>query len=196
MLRPQQPEQTQGANESFVGLGNGLFVGLGFFAGGGVGDGFYFFHSGRNEGFVALMRVYAQIGKGAVVMLNSHEIEPMQEVMRAIALEYDWPDVFPPEKQIVMLSPDNCYSGLYLTKSGLQFKVMSQHGNLFLQCGQQPPLQFFPTSESEFFAKAVNTSISFEKDDTGNITAMTLCQAGVMSLRQQADKQIRAERQA
>ncbi|MBW4686237.1 MAG: serine hydrolase [Komarekiella atlantica HA4396-MV6] len=196
MLHPQQPEQTQGANESFVGLGNGLFVGLGFFAGGGVGDGFYFFHSGRNEGFVALMRVYAHIGKGAVIMLNSHEIELMQEVMRSLALEYDWPDVFPPEKTVTTLPQADLYSGLYLTKSGLQFKVMNQHGSLFLQCGQQPPLQFFPTSESEFFAEAVNTSISFEKDDTGNITAMTLYQAGVMSLRQQADKQIRAERQA
>ncbi len=38
MLRPQQPEQTQGANQSFVGLGNGLFVGLGFFAGGRITD--------------------------------------------------------------------------------------------------------------------------------------------------------------
>ena len=141
------------------------------------------------------MRVYAHIGKGAVVMLNSNEIEPMQEVMRAIALEYDWPDVFPPEKTIITLSQAESYSGLYLTKSGLQFKVVSQDGNLFVECGQQPPLQFFPTSELEFFAKAVNTSISFEKDHTGNITAMTLTQAGVTSLRQQADKQIRAERQ-
>ncbi|NMG19193.1 serine hydrolase domain-containing protein [Brasilonema bromeliae] len=195
MLRPQQPEQTQGANESFVGLGNGLFVGLGFFAGGGIGDGFYFFHSGTNEGFVALMRVYAHIGKGAVVMLNSNEIELMPEVMRSLALEYDWPDVFPQEKPIITLSQTDSYSGLYLTKSGLQFKVMSQDGSLFLQCEQQLPLQFFPTSELEFFAKAANTSISFEKDDTGNITAMTLSQAGVMSLRQQADQQIRAQRQ-
>lgn len=195
ILRPQEPEQTQGENGLFVGLGNGLFVGLGFFAGGGIGDGFYFFHSGRNEGFVALMRVYARIGKGAVVMLNSGEIEPMQEVMRAIALEYDWPDVFPKEKTIITLSQADLYSGLYLTKSGLQFKVMSRDGNLFLQCGEQPPLQFFPTSELEFFAKALNTSISFEKDDTGNIVAMMLSQAGVMNLRPQADKQIRAERQ-
>jgi CubicO group peptidase (beta-lactamase class C family) len=195
MLRPQQPEQTQGTDESFIGLGNGLFVGLGFFAGGGIGDGFYFFHSGRNEGFVSLMRVYAHIGKGAVVMLNSEEIELMQEVMRSLALEYDWPDVFPKEKPIITLSQADLYSGLYLTKSGLQFKVISRDGNLFLQCGQQPPLQFFPTSELDFFAKAVNTSISFEKDDTGNIVAMTLSQAGVMSLRPQADKQIRAHRQ-
>jgi hypothetical protein len=128
-------------------------------------------------------------------MLNSGEIEPMQEVMRAIALEYDWPDVFPKEKTIITLSQADLYSGLYLTKSGLQFKVMSRDGNLFLQCGEQPPLQFFPTSELEFFAKALNTSISFEKDGTGNIVAMMLSQAGVMNLRPQADKQIRAERQ-
>jgi CubicO group peptidase (beta-lactamase class C family) len=196
MLRPQQAEQTQGASESFVGLGNGLFVGLGFFAGGGIGDGFYFFHGGKNEGFVSLMRVYAHIGKGAIVMLNSNEIELMPEVMRAIALEYDWPDVFEKEKAIVTLPRADLYSGLYLTKSGLQFNVVSRDGNLFLQCGQQPPLQFFPTSELEFFAKLVNTSISFEKDDAGNITAMMLSQAGVTSLRPQADKQIRAERQA
>ncbi|MEH1856739.1 MAG: serine hydrolase domain-containing protein [Nostoc sp.] len=195
MLRPQQIEQTQGANSEFVGLGNGLFVGLGFFAGGGVGDGFYFFHSGKNEGFVALMRVYAHIGKGAVVMLNSNEVELIQEVMRSLTLEYDWPDVFEKEKPIITLSQAESYSGLYLTKSGLQFKVVSQDENLFIQCHQQPPLEFFPTSELEFFAKAVNTSISFEKDDTGNITAMTLSQVGVMILRQQADKQIRAERQ-
>ncbi|MEH2144790.1 serine hydrolase domain-containing protein [Nostoc sp.] len=119
MLRPQQIEQTQGANESFVGLGNGLFVGLGFFAGGGIGDGFYFFHSGKNEGFVALMRVYAHIGKGAVVMLNSNEVELIQEVMRALTFEYDWPDVFEKEKPIITLSQAESYSGLYLTKSGL-----------------------------------------------------------------------------
>ncbi|MEH1904765.1 MAG: serine hydrolase domain-containing protein [Nostoc sp.] len=194
MLRPQEIEQTQGANSEFVGLGNGLFVGLGFFAGGGVSDGFYFFHSGKNEGFVALMRVYAHIGKGAVVMLNSNEVELMQEVMSALALEYDWPDVLKEEKPIITLYQAESYSGLYLTKSGLQFKVVTQDEKLFIQCDQQPPLQFFPTSELEFFAKGVNTSISFEKNATGNVTAMTLSQADVMSLRQQVDKQIRAER--
>ncbi len=195
MLHSQQPEQIQGANKEFVGLGNGLFVGLGLFAGGGDGDGFYFFHSGKNEGFVALMRVYAHIGKGAVVMFNSNQVELIPEVMQAIALEYNWPDVFTKQKTIIPLLQADSYCGFYLTKAGLQFKIVSQDGNLFLQCGQQPPLQFFPTSELEFFAKAVNTNISFEKDDTGNITAMTLSQAGVMSLRQQANQHIRAERQ-
>jgi len=195
MLHPQQPEQIQGANDEFIGLGNGLFVGLGFFAGGGIGDGFYFFHSGHNEGFCSMMRVYAHIGKGAAVMLNSNQIQLIPEVMRSLALEYDWPDAFAKEKTLVGLVQTDRYCGLYSTKAGLQFQVMNLDENLFVQCQQQPPLQFFPTSELEFFAKAVNTNICFEQDDTGNITAMTLNQAGITSLRQQADQTIRAEKQ-
>lgn len=155
MLHPQQPQQIQEANDEFIGLGNGLFVGLGFFAGGGVGNGFYFFHSGRNEGFVSLMRIYPHIGKGAVVMLNSHEIDLIPEVMRSLAVEYDWPDVFPKEKPIITLLQADRYCGFYSTQAGLQFQVTTQDENLFLQCQQQPPLQLFPTSKLEFIAKAV-----------------------------------------
>ncbi|QIR37198.1 hypothetical protein HCG51_11025 [Tolypothrix sp. PCC 7910] len=63
------------------------------------------------------------------------------------------------------------------------------------RCQQQPPLQLFPTSKLEFFAGDVNTNICFELDDTGNITAMTFNQAGITSLRPQADQTIRAEKQ-
>lgn len=187
MLRPQEPEQSKETKEEFVGLG--------FFASGGMSDGFHFFHNGGNEGFVSFMRFYPYIGKGAVILLNSEEFDLIREVMRSIALEYQWSDVFPQEKPIITLSQIDLYSGLYLTKSGLQFKVISHDGNLFLQCGQQPSLQIFPTSELEFFAKVVNTSICFEKNDTGNIVAMTLSQAGVTSLSTQANPQIRAEKQ-
>jgi CubicO group peptidase (beta-lactamase class C family) len=178
MLRPQKPEQFKETNEAFVGLG--------FFAAGGISDGFHFFHNGGNEGFVSFMRFYPHIGKGAAIMLNSEEFDLIEEVMRSIALEYEWPNVFPQERTIVTLSQIDLYSGLYLTKSGLPFKVISHDGNLFLQCGQQPPLQFFPTSELEFFAKAVNTSICFKEDDTGSIVSMTLSQV---------DQQIKAKRQ-
>lgn len=178
MLRPQKPEQSKETNE--------VFVGLGFYAAGGISDRFYFFHNGGNEGFASFMRFYPHLGKGAVIMLNSGEFDLIEEVMRSIALEYEWPDVFLPEKTIVTLSQIDLYSGLYLTESGLQFKIISRSGNLFLQCGQQPLLQFFPTSDLEFFAKAVNTSICFEKDDTDSIVSMTLSQA---------DQQIKAKRQ-
>ncbi|WP_445633051.1 DUF3471 domain-containing protein [Nostoc sp. DSM 114161] len=60
---------------------------------------------------------------------------------------------------------------------------------------EQPPLGFFPKSKLEFFAKAVNTNICFEKNDTGNVSATIVNQAGVTSLRQPADASIRGEKQ-
>lgn len=185
MLRPQT-EQCEGIN--------GLFLGLGF-PGSGTEDGSYIYHGGTNVGFEALMRFYTRIGKGIVIMLNSNEGRPLiEEIVYSIGQAYDLPSVFPQERTIVSLSRADSYSGVYSTESGLQFNIIIQDENLLLQCGQQPPLQFFPTSELEFFAKAANTTISFERDDIGNINAMTLSQVGVMSLRPQADKQIRAEK--
>ncbi|BAZ16441.1 hypothetical protein NIES4071_83180 [Calothrix sp. NIES-4071] len=61
----------------------------------------------------------------------------------------------------------------------------SNNGKIIVKFAQQPPLCFFPISELEFFAVAVNTKIKFEKDAIGNIQALTANQSG---------KQIRAER--
>ena len=58
-----------------------------------------------------------------------------------------------------------------------------QHSKVGL--GLRNPLPLIPTSELEFFAKAVNVKITFERDGDGNITTMTLSQEG---------QQIRAER--
>jgi hypothetical protein len=60
MLQPQLPHQKVGAGE---------FVGLGFFCGG-ADEAFQFGHGGVDEGFVAMLRIYKNIGKGAAVMLN------------------------------------------------------------------------------------------------------------------------------
>ncbi|MEO1763820.1 MAG: hypothetical protein AAFR83_18055, partial [Cyanobacteria bacterium J06629_18] len=100
MLRPQT-EQLKGAN--------GLFYGLGF-AGNGIGDGSYFFHEGTNVGFIASTRFYSRIGKGVVIMLNSNEGEPLrEEIMKAIALEYNYPDASPQERKTVTLSQLDSY---------------------------------------------------------------------------------------
>lgn len=177
MLRPQLVDQQ---------MGEGDYFGLGFYCQG-KGDGFNFGHGGWDEGFVALMRIYPQLGKGAVVMLNSNEGYPiLEEVMRAIAQAYDWPDVFPAEKPRLTLPQPESYSGEYRTKDGLQFIILQQAGNVFLQFEQQPRLPLFANSELEFITQLLNLKVSFEKDDQSQITALTLNQAG---------KQIRAERQ-
>ena len=178
MLSPQLQGQREGEGE---------FAGLGFFCSG-KGDSLYFGHGGWDEGFVALMRIYRNIGKGAVVMLNSNEGHPvLEEIVRAIAHEYEWPGVFPPEKKGVTLARVDDYIGVYVTEAGVEFSMTGHRENVMLQLAHQSPLQLIPTSELEFFVKAVNVKITFERDDNGSITAMTVSQEG---------KQMRAERKS
>ena len=178
MLRPQLDTQK---------VGEGVFVGLGFFCKG-KEDSFLFGHGGQDEGFVAQMRVYKNLGKGAVIMLNSNEGHPlMDELMQAIAKEYEWPDTLPKEKWVVSLANIHDYAGLYSSKAGMQFRVSVTGDNLMLQYGQQPPLPIFPSSDVEFFTRAVNADIRFEKDDKASVVSLTVSQEGNQI---KADKQV------
>ena len=58
------------------------------------------------------------------------------------------------------------------------FRVAILSGSLTLQTGRQPPLPIFPSSDTEFFAKAVNTLVRFEKAEKGSIVALTVSQDG------------------
>jgi CubicO group peptidase (beta-lactamase class C family) len=178
MLRPQLDHQK---------VGEGDFLGIGFFCSG-KDDAFHFGHGGWDEGFVADMRFYKNIGRGAVVMINSNEGHPLlDEIMRAIAEEYEWPDALPKEKTPVPVADIHQYVGLYTTKAGTQFRVRALEDGLMLQHGKQTPLPIFPSSEVEFFTKALNVNVGFERDDKGNIIALTLNQEGN---RIKADRQV------
>jgi CubicO group peptidase (beta-lactamase class C family) len=159
-------------------VSEGERAGLGFFCNG-QDDGFYFEHAGWDEGFVALMRLYKNLGQGAVVMLNSNEGYPlMEEIMHAIAKEYAWPDALPQQKPIVSLANIDDYAGLYSSKTGTQFRLSVAGNDLMLQVGQQPPLPIFPSSKVEFFARVINAKINFEMDDKAGIISMTVSQQG------------------
>jgi CubicO group peptidase (beta-lactamase class C family) len=177
MLQPQLKHQK---------VGEGEYVGLGFFCVG-KDDSFIFGHGGWDEGFVALMRIYKNIGKGAVVMLNSNEGFPLlEEIMRAIGQEYGWPEIFPAEKVVVDLPMADSYAGRYTTETGVEFTITNLDRAIALQFAQQPALPLLPTSELDFFAKALNTSVAFKKNTAGHITGLTV---------RQGDNTIEAKRQ-
>lgn len=178
MLLPQLDHQK---------VGEGDFVGLGFFCKD-KDDGFQFGHGGWDEGFVAQMQFYKNTGMGAVVMINSNEGYPLlDEIMHAIAREYEWPNALPKEKTAVSLANINAYTGLYTSKAGTQFRIIAMGAGLMLQHGQQPPLPISPSSEVEFFTKVVNMNIRFEMDDKTGVVSLTVSQEG---------NQIKADKQA
>ncbi|MES2206075.1 MAG: serine hydrolase [Pseudomonadota bacterium] len=169
-LNDQKINESQG-----VGLGLLCNVGLGFFCNG-TNEGFHFGHCGWNEGFVSQLRLYKNTGKGAIVMLNSNEGYPLlNEIMNAIGEEYEWANS---TRKIAIDLPDyQEYVGQYISKSGVTFQVTVTDDHLMFQYGIQPPLPIFPLSQNTFFSNAVNTEISFERNEK-EVISLTILQDG------------------
>ena len=112
-------------------------------------------------------------------MINSNEGSPLlDEILRAIGIEYEWPNALPEEKATISLEDIHDYTGLYTSEAGTQFRVTVMDDRLVLHFGVQPPLPIFPSSEVEFFAKAINADIRFEKDDNARVVSLTVNQEG------------------
>jgi CubicO group peptidase (beta-lactamase class C family) len=165
------------------------FIGLGFFLQG-KGETSRFGHEGWDEGFVARMTMYTHLGKGAVIMANSNQGNAMiAEIERAIAKEYEWPDYFPQEKIAIEIGREIAgdYAGKYRTKEGdMRIVVSVQDGRLYVQVNEQLPIELHAESEMNFFMKAVNAEVIFEKRD-GEMAGLALVLGG---------KQYIAEKQA
>lgn len=59
----------------------------------GTGRGFYFWHGGSNPpSFSSELIYFPETGQGAVVMINGGRALIIREILRAIAMEYKWPD--------------------------------------------------------------------------------------------------------
>ncbi len=158
--------------------GEGLYISLGFFCDG-KDEGFHFGHDGADEGFVARMHIYKNLGKGAIIMLNSNEGYPLlDEIIHAIAAEYEWPNAIRAEKPTIRLENIQDYTGLYTSQEGVQFRISKSDNSLRLHYGEQSPLLIIATTQSEFFAKVINAQVHFEKDDQGKVASLTLRQDG------------------
>lgn len=155
-------------------------IGIGFFLSG-KGHNIRFGHNGWDEGFVAEMTMYKETGCGAVIMINSNEGNPMlYEIERAIAREYNWPGYFEDEKKTVTLSDDTLarFVGAYTNKSGLEFSVAKANGRLFFKPPGQPPIDVYPTSDTNFLIKILNAELTFDVTKDGHVKGLNLLQDG------------------
>ena len=155
-------------------------IGIGFFLSGKERS-VRFSHGGWDEGFVAQMTMYKHLGLGAVIMLNSNEGAPLlNEIERAIAREYEWPDYFPKERTTVDVPADRlqAFVGEYAGKSGFKCAVTSANGKLLLAAAEQPPVELNAASETNFFMTILNGDITFDRTAKGEVIGLTLQQGG------------------
>jgi len=115
-----------------------------------------------------------------VVMMNANRALPLaQELFRAIAREYNWPDFLPPERVLAKVAPAvyQKYAGLYKLDSGFEITMTAEEGRLWAQGEGQSKFELLPESETKYFS---NSGIAhrFELDEGGAVAAVIIEQGG------------------
>ena len=133
----------------------------------------YFSHGGVNEGYESLFVAYEHDGDGAVVMTNAQGGSRLaSEVMRSVAVAYDWPDYRPAVRTQIKLDPDvlSRYVGTYQLTPNFSVTFSLEGDQLMTQASNQPKLPIYPESDRKFFLKVVDAEVEFFTDDKGQVS--------------------------
>lgn len=135
-------------------------------------------HNGRTGGYTAFAGFIEGTSKGVVVLTNSTRTTDdialkLLDTSRKLRI---------PEKPTKVVEVADAiletYVGKYELVPGFEISITKENGQLFLQATNQPKFQLYGSSEKDFFLKVVQASITFNKDEQGNIKSLTLHQGG------------------
>jgi CubicO group peptidase (beta-lactamase class C family) len=131
-----------------------------------------FSHGGSNNGFKCQMRGYRTLGRGAIVMTNGDNGSRLaSEMLRAIASEYDWPDLKPVERTAVPVPVETLrtYEGRYIL-GGFEAVVALKGDQLTIAQPGQTAFPLVPTGEGAFFnLMGAVPDITFSKAADGSL---------------------------
>ncbi len=141
-----------------------------------------FLHGGVNDGFVNSMILFEN-GDGAVIMTNGSRCgQLVSEIIHSIAVEYDWPDYQPKTHQRISVSAQalDQVVGTYLFAPNVMIEISKVGERLFAQAtGRQERFDIFPDSDRDFFVTAFDLAVTFDGQDHGRATQLTVHQKGI-----------------
>jgi CubicO group peptidase (beta-lactamase class C family) len=134
-------------------------------------DEIYFGHGGWNEGFSSEMMAHKDKGYGVVVMINANQPDFISELIRSVALAYNWDDYVPIHKRME-IDPSIIaeISGRYQVHNNLPIEVLEQDKLLVLKnemTGES--VELVKISESTYVSRESDQLIQF-KPNSENTT--------------------------
>lgn len=140
-----------------------------------------FSHPGKNEGFTCMLFAYLDTGQGAVVMTNGDGGNGLfNEILRAIAHDYGWPDYRQREKTVVAANPAvyASYVGEYEV-GGMRVTVSTTAEQLFVQPPAWPQrVRLYPSGDDRFFVVDEELDLTFGKDSQGRVVELRALAGG------------------
>ena len=112
-------------------------------------------------------------------IVNDKEVAT-ELVFEQLGVKLNFKKVEDVEKEPITIDPIiyDDYVGEYELAPSIIIKITKEDNGIFVQLTGQDKFEIFPLSETEYFYKVVNAKITFEKDDKGKITSLTLHQNG------------------
>ncbi|MFZ6757678.1 serine hydrolase [Undibacterium sp. Ji50W] len=152
--------------------------GLGLFVGAVKDEHESFGHSGGNMGIRTMMTAFNSTGQGATLMTNSDNgAELIQEVLRAISVEYGWTDYRAIEKVAVAGDAGEYkkFAGEY-TVASFPVVVTADGDRLHIKADPLGAFQqeLFLGANGNYFMLNNDVTVHFEKDASGIVTGMTV----------------------
>ncbi|MCX5752243.1 MAG: serine hydrolase [Candidatus Krumholzibacteria bacterium] len=133
-------------------------------------------HNGQTGGYHSFMGLDLKNRYGVVILHNSNaDIDDIGFYL----LDNRLPR--PIKRRVeITIKPEvlDLYPGEYRLAPGFTLTVTREEDKLFVRATGQPRFQVYPSSETEFFYKAVDAQITFVKDSTGRVTGLVLHQGG------------------
>ncbi|MFZ0391401.1 MAG: serine hydrolase, partial [Calditrichia bacterium] len=133
-------------------------------------------HSGGLNGFLSFLAYYPDSNLTIAVLTNCY---PTTSELSATGISHDIAELYlwKSMSQRISVAVDTTvntsvfqdYAGSYEYPGGAIMTISTRNGHIFAQLGGQARYEIFPRSDSEFFWKVVDASITFHRDESGKV---------------------------
>ncbi|MFN8354888.1 MAG: serine hydrolase [Spirosomataceae bacterium] len=132
-------------------------------------------HNGGTGGYRTYIGFSKKTNKGIIILTNA--LQSPDDLGRYF---FDPSAKITPVKKSITVPASvlQNYVGTYQIAPGAVFEVKLESGQLFVKLTGQDFLEVYPESETKFFYREVEASISFFKNDQGQVNKMILYQNG------------------
>jgi CubicO group peptidase (beta-lactamase class C family) len=127
----------------------------------------FFAHSGWNEGFSSMLIAGERSGQGVVILSNGNQPALLDELRRAVALEYGWPGAALRERAPMPADALAQAPGRYRANAEQVVQVVRDGGRLFIQPLGEPRSELVPVPGGGFLQREHALARSFEPDASG-----------------------------
>ncbi len=153
------------------------FIGIGIFINK-KKDEVYIGHGGWNEGFSSEMLAHKDKGHGVVVLTNSNHPNFISELIRSVALTYQWDDYVPVYDKMKI---DSAYiaeiSGRYPINGNRRIEVYQNNGQLMTKELGEEPTELIKISDSTYVRRDTDRLFQFKPDSENKTMNMSILDA-------------------